>query len=84
MRRKLVSTEQDLKQSKRGTGEAQMMREVWKSIDGYDYPYEISSQGRVLGVRGLMKPYDNGYGYLVVELRKDGKRKHLRVHRLVA
>lgn len=61
-----------------------MNREVWKTIDGYDYPYEISNRGKVLGVRGLMKPYDNGYGYLVVELRKDGKRKHLRVHRLVA
>ena len=61
-----------------------MNREVWKLIDGYDYPYEISDRGRVRGVRGLMKPYDNGYGYLVVELREDGKRKHLRAHRLVA
>ena len=31
-----------------------------------------------------MKPYDNGYGYLIVELRQRGKKKHKRVHRLVA
>lgn len=61
-----------------------MKNEVWKTIRGYDYPYEVSNYGRIMGIKGLLKPYDNGYGYLVVELRKNGARKHLRVHRLVA
>lgn len=61
-----------------------MDKEVWKLVEGYDYPYEVSNHGRVLGTKGLLKPYDNGYGYLVVELRQGGRKKHLRVHRLVA
>lgn len=60
------------------------MNEIWRPIHGYDYPYRVSNRGRVSGLRGLLTPYDNGYGYLVVELRENGKRKHLRVHRLVA
>jgi hypothetical protein len=61
-----------------------MDKEVWTLVQGYDYPYEVSNFGRVLGTKGILKPYDNGYGYLVVELRQNGKKKHLRVHRLVA
>ena len=60
------------------------MNEEWKAIEGYDFAYRVSSFGRVEGTRGLMKPYDNGYGYLIVELRQRGKKKHKRVHRLVA
>lgn len=59
-------------------------KEVWRLIPGYNHPYQVSNYGRVLGTKGLMKPYDNGYGYLVVELRKGREGKHLRVHRLVA
>ena len=58
--------------------------EVWVPVCGYDYLYAVSNRGRVAGTKGIMKPYDNGYGYLVVEFRKNGKKKHLRVHRLVA
>ena len=61
-----------------------MKAESWKIVSGYDYPYMISDYGRVRGTKGIMKQYDNGYGYLVVEFRKNGRRKHLRVHRLVA
>lgn len=32
----------------------------------------------------IFKPTDNGHGYLIVQLRKDGKRKNHYVHRLVA
>lgn len=60
------------------------MNEEWKVIEGYDFAYRVSSLGRVEGTRGLMKPYDNGYGYLIVELKQQGKKKHKRVHRLVA
>ena len=60
------------------------MNEEWKVIEGYDFAYRVSNFGRVEGTRGLMKPYDNGYGYLIAELRQQGKKKHKRVHRLVA
>lgn len=72
------------KQSKHGTRELLMKNESWKTVIGYDYPYMVSDYGRVLGTKGIMKQYDNGYGYLIVEFRQNGKRKHLRVHRLVA
>ena len=58
--------------------------EIWVPVVGYDYDYTVSNHGRICGTRGVMKPYDNGYGYLVVEFQKNGKKKHLRVHRLVA
>ena len=58
--------------------------EIWVPVIGYDHRYAVSNYGRVAGEKGLLKPYDNGYGYLIVEFRRDGKRKHLRVHRLVA
>ena len=61
-----------------------MIEELWKDINGYDYPYQVSNFGRIKGMKGFMKPYDNGYGYLVVELKQNKKSKHLRVHRLVA
>ena len=61
-----------------------MKNEIWKPIDGYDHPYKVSNHGRVLGKYGILRPYDNGYGYLIVDFRKGGKRKHLKVHRLVA
>lgn len=49
--------------------------------------YQISSLGRVKSLKyrqeRLMKP-NNCDGYLSVDLLKEGKRKHLKVHRLVA
>ena len=61
-----------------------MSEELWKEVEGYDYPYKISTVGNVRGKTGVLKPYDNGYGYLIVDFRKNGKRKHVKVHRLVA
>lgn len=73
------------------------MREIFKEIHGYEGFYEISNCGRV---KSLMEwnghihrkketptyvtPTDNGHGYLIVGLRKFGKRKNFYVHRLVA
>lgn len=71
----------------------------WMPIKGYEGKYEISNEGRIkscerevfqmgIGYRRLkeymMKPWDNGNGYKVVSLLKDGKRKNFYVHRLVA
>ena len=63
----------------------------WKDIIGYEELYKISDNGDVLslnynhtGKEKLMKGKIDRYGYKVVGLRKNGKRKHIPVHRLVA
>ena len=76
------------------------MDEQWKPIEGFEGYYEISNQGRIRSVdrrcrthsteagrrvKGqLMKPTDNGNGYLVIHLKKNGKRISRYIHRLVA
>ena len=60
------------------------MKEVWRNIDGYDGRYAISSWGRVRGVNGILKPYENHKGYLKIGLAKNGKCNKHRVNRLVA
>ena len=68
-----------------------MEEEIWKDIEGFEGKYMVSNWGRVkslnynkTGKERIMKPHDNGYGYLDVQLYKDGKVKHCRVNRLVA
>ena len=73
--------------------------EYWKGIKDYEGLYQISNLGRVKSLRKwcgnkhlqkwvneetIMKPTDNGKGYLIVSLRKNGKRKNFYIHRLVA
>ncbi len=74
--------------------------EEWRDIQGYEGLYDISDSGRVRSLyrrvinsksgatrlaRGkIMTPWDNGNGYKVVCLQKEGKRKNHYVHRLVA
>ena len=69
--------------------------EVWKTAvyDGevYERLYKVSNWGRILnlnykrtGKSKLMKPGDNGYGYLKVDLSKNGETKTCYVHRLIA
>ena len=63
------------------------MTENWKQI--LDYPdYDVSDLGRVqslkFGKTRILKPNDNGNGYLRVNLYANGKRKKRKVHRLVA
>ena len=59
--------------------------EVWKPIKGYEGLYEISTEGNVRSLRRnkILKP---GYNrnYLFVVLVKNGERKNLLIHRLVA
>lgn len=63
--------------------------EKWKAIAGYE-GYEISSLGKVkslnykrTGKEKILKPKNNGKGYLRVALYKDGKCKYFLIHRLV-
>ena len=62
--------------------------ENWKPIAGYDGLYEVSDLGRVrslkFGKTKVLKPGRVGGGYLIVVLCKDGIRKNMKVHRLVA
>ena len=67
------------------------MREEWRDIKGFEGKYMVSNLGIVkslnynnTGKEGIMKPQDNGYGYLFVQLSKDGKVKQPLVHVLVA
>lgn len=57
--------------------------ERWKLIPGYGGRYKASSEGRIKSLCGvytkILKPCDNGHGYLFVEL--EGKKIY--IHRLV-
>lgn len=58
--------------------------EVWKDVAGYEGLYKISNLGRVLSVKRnvMLKP---GLGrYLTVTLCKNGTKREIGVHRLVA
>jgi hypothetical protein len=75
-------------------------REIWCDVNGYEGLYQISNLGNVLSLRRevkqgkygktrvieekILKPTDNGNGYLIVPLRINGKRKNFYIHRLVA
>ena len=72
--------------------------ELWKDVVGYEGYYEVSSIGRVRSVErktksrfGLktspsrvLKGYVTNVGYLRVDLSRDGNKKHVSVHRLIA
>lgn len=60
--------------------------EEWKDIEGYEGLYQVSNQGRVKNVMRdkLRASHNNGCGYLMILLCKDGKKKPFYVHRLVA
>ena len=70
------------------------MIEEWRTaiVDGITYEgFEVSNWGRIkslnyrrTGRAELMTPFDNGYGYLQVELSKNKETKNCYVHRLVA
>ena len=62
--------------------------EIWCPIKGYENLYEVSDQGRVkslkFGKERILKPGSDKDGYLIVGLCKNGEKKNLLVHRLVA
>ncbi len=76
------------------------MEEIWCDVNGYDGLYQISNYGNVLSLKRkvkqgkygktrvvgekIMKPTDNGNGYLIVSLRSCNSRKNFYIHRLVA
>ena len=60
-------------------------REIWRSIDGYAL-YEVSTHGRVRNAKTerILKPCNNGNGYLRIQLCKNGTKKSYFAHRLTA
>lgn len=57
-----------------------------KPIVGFEGLYEIDTAGNVYSVRTkkTLKPWENGIGYLKVNLYRDGKQHKRYIHRLVA
>lgn len=61
------------------------MEELWQPVELEDYQgYSISNFGNVNGPKGKLKLTIDSHGYPCVVLCKKGKRKHIRVHQLVA
>ena len=64
-----------------------MTEEVWRDIEGYEGRYQVSNMGRVKSFKWnkerFLKPSMDKDGYLLVTLCAGGKRKTLKVHRLV-
>lgn len=56
----------------------------WRNIPSCDERYYVSSDGRVLGANGLLKPVRGKDGYLRCNIAQDGKFRLWLVHRLVA
>ena len=62
------------------------MKEIYKDIQGYEGKYQISNLGNVYSLitNKILKPRLTLDGYYQVDLYKNGVKKHLYVHRLVA
>ena len=64
------------------------MTEIWRDIKDYEGLYQVSNWGRVkslkFGRERVLQPEKNNRGYFIVGLCKNGKRKMLSVHRLIA
>ena len=67
------------------------MREEWRDVKVYEGLYQVSNTGKVkslnyrrTGKEKILEGVDNGYGYLRVELCKEGNREQPLVHVLVA
>lgn len=68
--------------------------EIWKDIKGYEGEYQISNKGRIKSIRyivkydgiveKIMKPGNNGRGYLTTMIGRGGNTKSVKIHRLVA
>lgn len=62
-----------------------MDKRIWAPVIDYEGIYEVSNYGEVRKVDGtMMNGNINSYGYRVVSLTKNGRKKDKKVHRLVA
>ena len=69
--------------------------EEWRDIKGYEGHFQVSNYGRIKSLprytrngsckyEKILKPGNDKDGYKIIGLRRDGKQKTFRVHRLVA
>ena len=59
--------------------------EVWKDIPSYEGLYQVSNLGNIKGVKGnILRLQKRNHGYLSVWLYKNGDKRQLSVHRIVA
>ena len=61
-----------------------MTEEIWKPIEGYAYPYEVSNLGNVRGPYGLLAGHVCGTASIVSLIRERGTSATVRIHTLVA
>jgi hypothetical protein len=62
---------------------------IWKDIIGYEGSYKISNLGEVISLvtrkdKSIMTPFLTPKGYLQLKLYKNGKKKGMSMHRLMA
>ena len=60
------------------------MEEIWKPIKDYEGLYWVSNQGQVKNKHNRILKPEIRNGYYSVNLCKNGKMTHFRIHRLVA
>ena len=61
------------------------MIEIWKDIPGYEGLYKASNTGKIYSIANKRELISKSpAGYLYVGLRKDGFKKTVAVHRLIA
>ena len=62
------------------------MEEIWKDIAGYEGLYMVSNHGKIWSCKRkiIMKTAKGRNGYLKTSLSKQGKKKNVSIHRLVA
>jgi len=67
-----------------------MSKEIWKDVIGYEGHYQISNLGRVKSFkicRGvserILKPSNDGKGYIFIGLIKNKVRKNFKIHKLI-
>lgn len=64
------------------------MREAFKDIIGYEGSYQVSNLGKIkslkYGKERILIPLNDNYGYLMINLSKNGIQRTRRIHRLVA
>ena len=66
--------------------------EIWKEVEGYEGLYQVSNFGRIKSLKRktshiseiILKQSLDNYGYPIVSLCKNNKKKTKTVHRLVA
>lgn len=68
------------------------MNEEWRDIKGFEGAYQVSNLGRIKRIASsrryssehIMSPHKVGNGYYSVSLTYKGKKKMLKIHRVVA